>query len=151
MEHLTHHRKALIGTTKVVKEAFDDHTTAIEDNELGAEYVNLTSPVQELRTEISSILDQCREMGAKRFIATHLMEHLDGQLDEAISKVKRGDFNDIPDPIQQSAELWPLFEEFTLLRKDIRKYDNFSQTIRDKFETIGTEDKIILNYQKYNK
>ena len=55
--------------------------------------------------------------------------------------MKRGDFDSIPDPIQQSAELWPLFEEFTGFRKDVFKFDNFSQTMRDKFELIGPQIK----------
>ena len=40
-------------------------------------------------------------MGAKRFIAHHLMDHLDAKLDRAIQKVKDGEFDDIPDPVQE--------------------------------------------------
>ena len=93
--------------------------------------------MNELRSEITRILDSCREMGSKRFIAQHLMTDLNNRFDEAIEKVKQGYFDDIPDPVQQSEELWPLFEEFTVLRKDIKKYDNFTQNVMDKFEVIG--------------
>ena len=40
-------------------------------------------------------------MGAKRFIAHHLMDHLDTKLDRAIQKVKDGEFDDIPDPVKE--------------------------------------------------
>lgn len=72
---------------KVVQKAYEDHTETIDKNELGEQYVNFTVPVEELKTEISAVLEQCREMGKKRFIATAYMEQLDGQLDEAINKV----------------------------------------------------------------
>jgi hypothetical protein len=76
-------------------------------------------------------------MGKKRYIAEHLLAELDGNLDKAIKKVQNGAFDDIPDPVEQSELMWPLFEEFTGLKKDIVEYANFDQQMRDIIDIIS--------------
>ena len=68
--------------------------------------MNFTEPIHELQLKVTEVLTKCREMGAKRFIAHHLMDHLDAKFDRAIQKVKDGAFDDIPDPVQEICKIF---------------------------------------------
>ena len=46
---------------------------------------------------------------------------------------------------KQSKELWPLFEEFTEIKKEVGKYHNYTQDMRDRIEHIADNERFGKN------
>ena len=92
---------------------------ALKDNDLGAIYVNLTEPIQQLKDEITKTVDTCREIGSNRYITEYWLQNMEDRIDLAHKAVKNGILDDIPEwPEDQADDLADLARDVKNLEKE---------------------------------
>ena len=90
MELMDTHTKGLSANLKIFKETQAEHEEALKKHDLTSIYVNLTEPIEQLKEEITTIVETCREIGSNRFITEAYLGDLNTRLKVILEKVESG-------------------------------------------------------------
>ena len=86
---------------------------------MGAIYVNLTIPIQQLKDDITKTVDSCREIGSNRYITEYWIKNMMDRIDLAQKAVDNGILDDIPEwPEENLDDLDDLVKDVTNLQKE---------------------------------
>ena len=77
----------------------------------------MTEPIEQLKLEITGIVEKCREIGSNRFITEHYLSSLDDRVDEALKLIESGILNDIPE-LNEPTQIDDLIKDTNALEKE---------------------------------
>ena len=90
MELMERHTAGLGKNLKLFREVHEEHEKALKEHDLTSIYVNLTEPIEQLRDEITDIVETCRDIGSNRFITESFLGDLNVRLKILMEKVDGG-------------------------------------------------------------
>ena len=90
MELMEKHTKGLSSNLKIFQETQEEHEKALKDHDLTSIYVNLTEPIEQLKGEITTIVETCRDIGSNRFITEAYLGDLNARLRVILEKIDDG-------------------------------------------------------------
>jgi len=125
---------------KMFKEAQKEHEKAIKEHDLTSIYVNLTEPIEQLKSEITTIVDTCRNIGSNRFITEAFLGDLNARLTIVLKKVENGALDDVeswtdPEGIES------IVRDAYGLDRELVQFSTFYQEVKDNYELTLRNDK----------
>lgn len=140
MELMKKHTEGLSSNLKMFKEAQEEHEKAIKEHDLTSIYVNLTEPIEQLKSEITTIVDTCRNIGSNRFITEAYLGDLNARLRIILEKVESGALDDVeswtdPEGIES------IVRDAYGLDRELVEFSTFNQEVKDNYEQTLRNDK----------
>lgn len=140
MELMEKHTKGLSSNLKIFQETQEEHEKALKDHDLTSIYVNLTEPIEQLKGEITTIVETCRDIGSNRFITEAYLGDLNARLRVILEKIDDGVLDGVDNWVDpQGAE--SLVQDVYGLDRELSQFSTFNQEVKDNYEQTLRNDK----------
>lgn len=146
MDLMDTHTKGLSENLKIFKKTQAEHEEALKKHDLTSIYVNLTEPIDQLKEEITTIIETCRDIGSNRFITEAYLGDLNTRLKAILEKVESGvldnveSWQDPPGIDEMTKETYALekqYVHFSILRHYFSDLPSFQISTRKSRTTMS--------------